>query len=108
MVKVPERIRPARAEPRDEGVDARRDQVVDRGSGHGLLVISGLPARGQHHLDLVRGQPPVAVADPDEAALGHSHAELEDGTTVLPIGTHLRGGLLYEATQSGYWAAASL
>jgi dimethylglycine catabolism A len=30
----------------------------------------------------------------------------EDGTRVLAIGTRLRGGLLYAATQSGYWTGA--
>jgi dimethylglycine catabolism A len=35
-------------------------------------------------------------------------AERENGTTVLSIGTRLRDGLLYAATQSGYWTAARL
>ncbi len=33
-------------------------------------------------------------------------ADHEDGTRVLAIGTRLRGGLLYAATQSGYWTGA--
>jgi 2,4-dienoyl-CoA reductase (NADPH2) len=33
-------------------------------------------------------------------------ADREDGTRVLAVGTRLRGGLLYAATQSGYWTGA--
>ena len=33
-------------------------------------------------------------------------ADHEDGTRVLAVGTRLRGGLLYAATQSGYWTGA--
>ena len=35
-------------------------------------------------------------------------AELIDDDRVIAIGTRLRGGRLYEATQSGFWAAAGL
>ncbi len=35
-------------------------------------------------------------------------AAQEDGTSVLAVGTRARGGLLYAATQSAYWAAARI
>jgi hypothetical protein len=35
-------------------------------------------------------------------------ADREDGSSVLAIGTRLRGGLLYAATQSGYWTGARI
>ncbi len=34
--------------------------------------------------------------------------ELVDDERVLPVGTRLLGGRLYEATQSGFWTAARL
>jgi hypothetical protein len=79
VIKVFERVRPADAEPCDEGVDARRDKILYRGAGHGLLIVSRLPSRGQHDLNFVRGQPPIAVTYADEAALGHPSSYVEAG-----------------------------
>jgi 2,4-dienoyl-CoA reductase (NADPH2) len=35
-------------------------------------------------------------------------ADLVDGQRVQVIGTRLRGGRMYEATQSGFWSAAEI
>jgi 2,4-dienoyl-CoA reductase (NADPH2) len=35
-------------------------------------------------------------------------ADAVDGDRVRVIGTRLRGGRMYEATQSGFWAAAEI
>jgi 2,4-dienoyl-CoA reductase (NADPH2) len=43
----------------------------------------------------------AAPREPDAQLAYH-----EDGTRVLAVGTRLRGGLLYAATQSGYWTGA--
>jgi hypothetical protein len=43
----------------------------------------------------------AAPREPDAQLAYH-----EDGTRVLAVGTRLPGGLLYAATQSGYWTGA--
>lgn len=43
MIKVPERVRPAGAEPRDEGVDARRDKILDVVPGTACSSSLGCP-----------------------------------------------------------------
>lgn len=63
---------------------------------HEVKIITGADTNG--------GGTTLVWAGPRQAS-GHL-AERENGTTVFSIGTRLRGGLLYAATQSGYWAAA--
>jgi 2,4-dienoyl-CoA reductase (NADPH2) len=65
---------------------------------HEVKIITGANTNG--------GGKTLVWAGPRQAS---SHlAEHENGTTVLPVGTRLRGGVLYAATQSGYWTAARL
>lgn len=63
-----------------------------------VKIITGADTKG--------GGTTLVWAGPRHAS-GHL-AERENGTTVLSVGTRLRGGLLYAATQSGYWTAARL
>ena len=65
---------------------------------HGVRVMTGV-ASPRGHGQVVWAQPrvPSRVLE-----------DLVDGERVLPVGTRLLGGRLYEATQSGFWTAARL
>jgi hypothetical protein len=49
-------------------------EIVQTRPGHQFLIFARLPSRGEHQLDFIGRQVPVAVTDPDEASLGDARA----------------------------------
>ena len=53
------------------------------------------------------GLPPIEVA-PVNGKLLHLLTRMSGARRVLEVGTRMRGGRMYEATQSGFWTAARI
>lgn len=85
-------------QPGIDSNDMLRDHLAGLLDSQGVEVKTGIGFTGVEG-PLVWAQPRVASSDLHE---------LVDDERVLSVGTRLRGGRLFEATQSGYWTGARL
>jgi 2,4-dienoyl-CoA reductase-like NADH-dependent reductase (Old Yellow Enzyme family) len=85
------------AQPAVDTNDMQRDHLLGLLTGFGAKVTTG-------------GSRPVGatVVSAGPRTASTVLAELVDDDRVRSIGTRFRGGRMYEATQSGYWAAARI
>jgi dimethylglycine catabolism A len=84
----------------DVGIDTNDMQ---RGHLAGLLAQLGVTTRTD-----VQSPPTGTIVWAGERVASDVLAERVDGEHVQVVGTRLRGGRMYEATQSGFWTAARI
>jgi 2,4-dienoyl-CoA reductase (NADPH2) len=77
--------------------DMQRDHLTHLLMGHGVTITTSgeVPLDGEVFMAVRRTASTIA-------------AQYIDDVRVLPIGTRIREGRMYEATQSGFWAAARI
>jgi 2,4-dienoyl-CoA reductase (NADPH2) len=77
--------------------DMQRDHLTQLLMGYGVTVTTSgdVPQEGDVFMAVRRTASTIA-------------AQYIDDVRVLPIGTRIRQGRMYEATQSGFWAAARI